>query len=202
MAPEVRLVAFDVAVVGREVDAHVDHVVQRERREDRQVVGGDIVDRRAGDGPAAAELGAVLVERGDHLRRHGRVGFEPQREPEDVNPGEQGGEVVVAAVEGALVVGVGVVELDLGPGVGGDVVVEVGGGGELWCKRDLELPVVPALLVQKGGNDSLTFPIKVLRRVMRPFGETPGLVRYHLHHDSLHSYFVNVFRKLAKLVTI
>lgn len=62
----------------------------------------------------------------------------------------------------------------------------------------------PAFLAQKGGNDSLTFPIKVFRRVMGPLGETTGLVRvrHHLHHASLHSYFVNVFRKLAKLATI
>ena len=61
MTQKVRLIAFDVAVVGREVDAHVDRVVQRERREYRQIVGGDIV---AGAPP---ELGAVLVERGDYL---------------------------------------------------------------------------------------------------------------------------------------
>ena len=46
MPPEVRLIALVVAVVGCEVDAHVDHVVRRERREDCQVVGGDIVVAR------------------------------------------------------------------------------------------------------------------------------------------------------------
>jgi hypothetical protein len=40
MAPEVRLVALDVAVVGREVDAHVDHAVRCDGREDREAVGG------------------------------------------------------------------------------------------------------------------------------------------------------------------
>ena len=29
MIPKVRLVGFDVAVVGREVDAHIDHVIHR-----------------------------------------------------------------------------------------------------------------------------------------------------------------------------
>ena len=36
MATEVRLVALDVAVVGREIHPHIDHVVRREWREDRQ----------------------------------------------------------------------------------------------------------------------------------------------------------------------
>ncbi len=34
MAPEVRLIALDIAVVGCEIDAHVDHIVRRKRGED------------------------------------------------------------------------------------------------------------------------------------------------------------------------
>jgi hypothetical protein len=62
IAPEVRLVAFDVAVVGCEIDAYVDHVVRCEWREDGQVIGGDIIDRRARDRLATPELRAVIVE--------------------------------------------------------------------------------------------------------------------------------------------
>ena len=66
------------------------------------------------------------------------LAFESEREAEGIIPGDLRCEIVVAAVEGILVVGIGVVELDLGPGVGSDVVVEVGVGRELRGERQLE----------------------------------------------------------------
>lgn len=80
MAPEVRLIALDIAVVCREIHPNVDHVIRRKRRVNGQVVVGDIIDGRARHSASAPELCAVLVKGRDHLGRYRRVGLEPQRE--------------------------------------------------------------------------------------------------------------------------
>lgn len=56
-----RLVALDIAVVGRELGPYVDHSVRCKRRKDGEVVSGDIIERGARHRPS--EFGVFLVLR-------------------------------------------------------------------------------------------------------------------------------------------
>jgi hypothetical protein len=89
-------------------------------------------DMRTADlAPRAADLGrAVQHEPAAHPRRRAGVDLIEQRGAEEVGAVRGRHEVVVRGVEGPLIIVVGVVQADLGPGPDADIVVVVGVGLE------------------------------------------------------------------------
>ena len=140
MAPELVGVRGDVAVVGREKRKDLDDVSGGQLQErvglDRCFQGGHVED-------AILRLGAVLVEGDVPGERIGGVDLEFDAAAEEVAAVDWCHEPVIACVERVLVIEEGVVELDLGPGVGGDVIVEVRVCGKLRRERQLEPTGIP-----------------------------------------------------------
>ncbi|SEN76849.1 hypothetical protein SAMN04489859_101613 [Paracoccus alcaliphilus] len=122
------MIGGEVAVRDPEIPLQLDGIACRQRHHGLQPDGGGERDVGGGNfAEGAADFRrAVQDEPSAHAGRGAGVDLVEQRRAEEVCAGDRRDEAVVASVERALIVIVGVVDADLRPAVDADVVVVVG----------------------------------------------------------------------------